>query len=162
MNSPRYATHKRLLCSACKLVGGPIVEFGGGDVSTVLINDLYPGRPKITIENRLEWILHLSHYALWDHTFVFNPDPFFCVEMARDAGVVFVDCDPAHRRADIVRWLAQSNVKIVVVHDTEPDGCPDYNWGDCMSGFKYRLHDTAEKPWTTALSNTIDVTKITL
>jgi len=162
MNSPRYATHQRLLRAACGLANGPIVEFGAGDYSTVLINDLYPGRTKITIENKLEWILHLSHYALWDHTFVFNPDPFFCVEIADNAGVVFVDCDPANRRADIVRRLSQMNVGIVVVHDTEPDSCPEYNWGDFASGYKYQFTDSAEKPWTTALSNTIDVTKITL
>ena len=160
MISPRYATHQRLLKAACALVGGPIVEFGAGDYSTPLINELYPGRPKITIESRLEWILRLAHFSLWDHTFVFNPSPFFCVEMAANAGVVFVDCDPAGDRRKIVEWLAKSEAKLVVVHDTEPDGCPAYDWGNCWSLFKYRLHDNSQTPWTSLLSQTIDITNI--
>jgi hypothetical protein len=80
--------------------------------------------------------------------------------MASNAGVAFVDCDPASDRRKIVEWLAFSNAKIVVVHDTEPDGCPAYDWGDCLSMFKYIFHDNSQTPWTTLLSQTIDITHI--
>jgi hypothetical protein len=72
------------------------------------------------------------------------------------AGVVFIDHHPSERRRiDAIRFKDMAD--IVVVHDTERTGEP-YGNEEIMKHFKYQFTYKATRPWTSLLSNKIDVT----
>ena len=73
--------------------------------------------------------------------------------------VVLVDHAPGERRAeDIERIRWQSS--IIVVHDTEPNGCGNYGYEPVLSKFKYRLNDWPNGGRTAGTSIVSDIVDV--
>lgn len=67
--------------------------------------------------------------------------------------VAFVDHAPAERRGVDIARLAR-HAQVIVVHDTEDHR---YGYGDLLDTFAHRLDYCSHRPWTSLLSNFIDV-----
>lgn len=75
---------------------------------------------------------------------------------ARGIDVALVDHAPGQRRKVEIERLREK-ATFVVVHDTEKDGCGDYQVEDALSSYKFRLDDHPGGAGTTIVSNYIGV-----
>jgi len=159
--NPSYATHIPLLKACCdSFKSGLIVEFGCGDSSTPFLHETYEHMEIITIENRLEWFLRWAHLTSCWHQFLFCYYPQNALRVASGARVAFIDCDPGYTRRPLIEALRWLSVDIIVAHDTHPGCSSEYAWRDIWTSFKYHVHDERAIPRTTAMSDTVDVTRL--
>ena len=151
-----YTTHISTLLVALKATTGLVIEVGGGQSSTPFLHWVCKaGRRKlITYEN---------HPAYFDYAYSFK-SPLHSIRKIENwddmpiekAGVVFIDHHPSERRSiDAIRFKDVAD--LVVIHDTERES-EKYRNSDIWPHFKYKFTFTETRPWTTIVSNTIDVT----
>jgi hypothetical protein len=154
-----FETHRPVLCEAVLRVrSGLILELGAGDGSTPALHEvsLETGRPVITIEHDRAWIERYAHLRSDNHSLVHvdswtdldNP-----VIRSLSYAIAFVDHAPHARRVIDITWLAQ-RAKVVVVHDTESN---EYGYDGIFDLFQYHTTFQGHVPWTSVLSNFIDV-----
>ena len=150
-----YGTHRPLLCEAIMRTTGPILELGMGDSSTPSLHGVAEacGRFVCSYDHDASWVeryvkLRSIHHRI-EHVTSWEECP---IESTRWA-VALVDHAPAARRAVDIARLAE-HADVVVVHDTED---PAYAYDSVFATYKYRLDDRARNPWTTLLSNYVDV-----
>jgi hypothetical protein len=155
--SKEYTTHMPTLLVALKATTGLVIEVGGGQSSTPLLHWMCKlgNRKLITYEN------HPDYYA-YAKKFQSNLHRVRKIENWDDmpiekAGVVFIDHHPSSRRSvDTVRF---KDADIVVIHDTERED-ENYRNSEIWPHFKYRHTYKDARPWTTMVSNKVDVTKL--
>ncbi len=163
-----YGTHLIPLLVAVVNTDGPILEMGSGHNSTPALHALCSatGRYLLTTETDKKWMNQFSYLEqswhqfqyvpVYDDDFEVNPKPHLWDSVGANIhwGVVFVDHRPAERRkVDIARLKGQAD--IIVVHDTE--GAPCYDYESVLKTFKYRYDYKKYSPWTTLVSDSIDV-----
>lgn len=133
-------------------INGLVIECGCGYGSTLLL-DKYCKR-FVSYETNKEWFdklyLDVPYSLLW-------VNDWDDVE-SRECHLLFMDCAPGEIRKHLIKkW--EDNASVIVVHDTEPGAEYVYGMSEVLSSFKYRLDYQPEgKPYTTAVSNYIDVT----
>jgi len=135
---------------------GPVVEFGSGDYSTNFLHCLCGslGRQLITVENDREWAKRYLEDLECDwHSFILEDPRFADVP---DCGVALIDCSPDDIRPTVLN-LHKSRAEILICHDTE---CQEYGWD--FSGFKHVKHCLRLFPFTTACSDTNDLSFLDL
>lgn len=155
-------THQPALIAAVAAARpGPVLEIGAGLYSTPLLHALCAatGRHLTTIDGDPNWIecfnslRSRSHGLLsvdaWDSAIEVT-------DVVADWAVIFIDHAPAERRVVEIDRLA-NRCQLMVVHDSEH---PLYNYEPSFAKFKYRFDYKRLCPWTTILSNTVDVSKI--
>ena len=155
-----YATHLPLLIKSIEATDGPILELGLG-FSTMIIHMMCKttGREIYSFENDLKWLEENKIYASENHKMfkVYNWDEIDIDETKW--GVVLIDHRPAiDRKRQAVRL--QHNADIILLHDSEPEIDRFYGYSRIYKHFPYRYDYTACKPYTTALSKTVDVAKL--
>lgn len=151
-----YTTHISTLLVALQATKGKVIELGGGPSSTPFLHWVCKsaGRKLITYES------HPAYYE-YEHTFTSPLHRIILVKSWDDvvvepASVVFVDHHPSERRrVEAIRFKDVAD--LVVVHDTERTGEP-YGNEEIFKHFKYQYHWKDSRPWTSILSNKIDVT----
>lgn len=151
-----YTTHISTLLVAIQATEGKVIELGGGQSSTPFLHWVCKaGRRKlVTYESS-------QKYYDYEHTFTSPLHRVIKVENWDDVpvepcGVVFVDHHPSGRRSiDAIRFKDAAD--LVVIHDTERDD-ENYRNSDIWPHFKYRFDFTEARPWTTIVSNKINVT----
>lgn len=154
-----YQTHRPVLCEAVlRVPNGLILELGSGEGSTSALHEvcLATGRPVVTLDNDPTWISRFEHFRTSDHAIV-------CVDSWAQLdnpivrrlpyAIAFVDHAPAERRVVDLAWLAD-RAKIVVVHDTEN---PGFAYDSVFQRFRYSVTYRNYVPWTSVLSNFVDV-----
>ena len=152
-----YGTHLPLLLACAGLVDGPILELGCGEYSTFALHEIcrWKERLLVSLEQNPEWL----------ERFLPLQTPWHLVERVDNwAGcqrvdselwkLAFVDHNDGARRYLEIGRLAK--VPLVVVHDTENR---DYIYDLILPKFKYAYTDSRFSPWTTVVSNSIDVGK---
>jgi predicted O-methyltransferase YrrM len=153
-----YATHRPVLLAAVlRIPDGPILELGAGDGSTVALHEVAQatGRLVITCESDRTWferfaqlgvgshaVVHVDSWELLDNV-IFQAIPF---------GVAFIDHAPVERRIIDAEWLAK-RARVVVAHDTNSE---DY-YKRIRGLFKHHATYARQLPWTSVLSNFVDV-----
>lgn len=151
-----YGTHLPWLAACVVNTSGPVVEFGSGDYSTNFLHCLCGslGRELWTIENDCEWVKRYTGdlQCSW-HKFILEDPRLADVP---HCGVALIDCCPDAVRP-IVLNLHADNADILICHDTESQ---EYGWD--FSGFKYAKHCLRLFPFTTACSNTNDLSFLDL
>lgn len=147
-----YDSHKPLLWLMIEL-GHPqnIVELGCGFGSTPMFEKWEElGGVFLSYETNKEWA---DKFPSTNHIENYGDLLFMGI------GLLFVDCAPGELRKELVNDFRNS-AEIIVVHDTEEGAEYVYGMKDCLSKFKYRIDYKPEKaPHTTAVSNSIDITK---
>lgn len=151
-----YTTHISTLLVAIQATEGKVIELGGGQSSTPFLHWVCKAgeRKLISYEN------HPAYYE-YERTF---QGPYHAVRKVEDwddvkvepCGVVFIDHHPSYRRSiDAIRF--KDHADLVVIHDTERDD-ENYRNSDIWPHFKYHFHYKDARPWTSIVSNKIDVT----
>ncbi len=156
----KWATHVPLLVRMFDKTEGDVLEMGTGYYSTPVLAWLceLSGRNLYSYESKMKWYAKVVRKAKPFHKIIFcqNWDE---ADIERHWGLAFIDHGPNKRRQIDIRRLA-NHADIIVIHDTEPECEKDYNYSSIFSLFKYRVDFTKYKPWTSAVSNFIDVSKI--
>lgn len=151
-----WGSHRKLLWNALeatKHLNKLVVEFGCGDNSTPFIKRYCQDENLRfwSYESDQEWAERLgSHYVEdWDG-----------LNMDFEMSVCLIDMAPGGYRKKALKRL--TNCEIIVIHDSETPGwnSSDYQVRPLFKNFKFVKDDIPKEkgsPWTTALSNTIDV-----
>lgn len=153
-----WGNHRELLYAALeatKELKLPVLELGSGPSSTPYLRqwckdekilfDTYETDRKWAVVMNSKWVMSWDAESFWPNRY----------------SVCLLDCAPGEYRKIALMRL---NAEIIILHDSEPKGwnASDYQVRPLFSKFKYvKDHEPKGKgePWTTALSNTIDVTK---
>lgn len=162
-----YSSHRPLLWEALQATKEskfPILEMGAGEGSTPFIREycLYSLRKSIHYDSDKHWAdkMGAKYCPDWNYITWFYGQRY---------SVVLVDESPGEHRKETIQMFASypTHFEILIVHDSEPVGwnASDYKVRPLFSKFKYVKDDVPEEkgaPWTTALSQTIDVSKFSL
>lgn len=153
-----WDSHRPLLweaLEATKHLKLPVLELGCGEGSTPFLRKYCAdeGLKLYSYDYKKEWA---EKYRAVHHNWI----NFF---WGNKYGVALIDESPGeHRKVSLQNVKAE----VIVIHDSEPLGwnMSDYQVRPLFSKFKYVLDYEQPKPleWTTALSNSIDVTKFEL
>jgi len=146
-----YATHLPLLAACVARTDGPVLELGCGLYSTLVLHALCLNRPLLSLESDPEWHSRFSYLDAGTHR----------VMLAGDLGelpdypwsVVLIDQQPAAARAPAISRLRQ-HAELIVVHDTEHRL---YAYEPVLSTFKHRVEWRRYAPWTSVVSDTVDL-----
>lgn len=144
-----------MLMRALAETEGTVVEVGGGVFSTPLLHWIckMQGRRLITYENEPQFVAFSKEFQSTQHSIRLIND-WDEMDFKSKRGVVFIDHHPESRRGlDAIRF--KDSAQIIVMHDTErPE---KYNYGGVWEHFKYVHHWKDCRPWTSVVSNYIDL-----
>jgi hypothetical protein len=158
IDSP-YATHRPALCEAIVRTTGLVLELGMGDSSTPSLHDLASttGRPVYSFDHDPAWVDRFRGFQSANHQIEMVASWDECPIETLLWSVALVDHAPAERRIVDIQRLA-NRAQVLVVHDTED---PLYGYDQIFGSFKYRVDFCDQHPWTTLLSNFVDVSRWT-
>lgn len=147
-------THRPVLCEAILRTTGPILELGMGDNSTPPLHEVSEtGRRVCSYDHDATWTARYSELRSDNHQIKHVMSWDDCpIESTRWA-VALVDHSPNERRTVDITRLAE-HADVVVVHDTQD---ATFGYETVFDAFKYRLDYREDAPWTTLLSNYVDV-----
>lgn len=140
---------------------GDVLEMGMGHFSTPVLKWLceMSGRTLYSYESKIDWYEKVAQEeAKPFHRVIFCSD-WASADIERHWGLAFIDHSPMRKRYVDIKRLA-SHADILVIHDTQPESDQVYNYSTVFPLFKYRLDFTKFTPWTSAVSNSIDVSKM--
>ncbi len=100
-----------------------------------------------------DWDTVPNYPERWD--VIGNVAPHLSTEKEPRWGTVFIDHRPGERRIEEIKRF-EYKADIIVVHDTEQS---EYKYETVFKNFKYRYDYKRYTPYTTLVSNFIDVTK---
>lgn len=150
-----YSTHIPALAAVMQIAPlGPVIELGAGFYSTPLLHALSAARnhDMVTLESNEDYIDRLANFRtnrhLICHVKSWDFAPFFDVG---NYAVAFIDHELNRRKADGERLR---HVPVLVFHDTNNAA---YGLEPLLASFKYRFDYKKLSPWTTVVSDTIDV-----
>jgi hypothetical protein len=151
-----WGSHRKLLWEALEHTKKlPVVELGSGMSSTPFLRQYCQDKNVVfkSYESNREWAKTM------DSTFVESWDDHNL--WGCRYSVCLLDMAPGEYRKIA---LMKINALITVIHDSEPPGwnASNYQVRPLFSKFKYVIDDIPKEkgqPWTSCLSNTVDVTK---
>lgn len=154
-----WATHLPMLVRCVAYHRGPILEMGCGLYSTPVLHAMSHGLqvPLTSIERNPEWGKPFTKYVSPLHDVIIDNTPNKHLQSLLDHGeyfhVALVDHSPAVLRAQAVKMLA-NKCDLIVCHDSEHRL---YDYEDVLSEFEHRVEWREYAPWTTVVSNTMDL-----
>ncbi len=145
------------------LVGGDVCEMGAGFNSTPILHWICQGRKLVTYENNPDFYHFARKYQTYNHR-IKKVNKWSEVDFKRHWGIVFIDHTIGRqpwekglqRGDDAIKFI---NADVLILHDTEPEETEHYHYNIVWPKFKYRKDWTECKPFTSIVSNKIDVTK---
>lgn len=159
---PEWASHIPLLVKIIQRSTGPVLEMGTGLFSTPLLHWMCIDgkRDLVSYENytyyydivkKFETATHKIHLINhWDEADIIENKHW---------GVVFVDHQPDERRMVDIKRLA-NNADFIVIHDTETKMDHVTHFSEIWPLFKWRYNYQRQKPYTSVVSNFIDVLEV--
>ncbi len=162
----KITTHLPVLAVAVACTKGPVLEIGCGYCSTIFLHQACRQmcRPLDSVESDPAWIrrlIHMEHslHRFYDRNLIPDWRIFAAAGVAPSWGkwnLALIDQWPAEDRRVSIEVL-RGSVGAFIVHDTEPEAAEDYGFEPLLANFKYRQDWTYVKPWTTVVSDSIDV-----
>ena len=153
-NVDKYATHQPVLVACMMLTKGPVLELGCGNGSTLLLHGMcgFMKRKLYTFESNEKWMnKFISLRRKWHQ--IIRVYKWLGLAAYQDRwGLVLVDHSIARHRG---RTIDELKADIIVAHDSHRERSCRYT--PRFAKFKYRYDYRKLKPWTTAISNTIDL-----
>ena len=165
---PKYSSYLAPLVKALEKVKGDVLELGTGPYSTVFLHwmCIEQNRSLVSYENnkeyydlakRCETVGSISPAGDVPHS-VFFVENWDDARIEQPWGIVLVDHVPAGRRREEVKRLANL-AQCILIHDSSWKSERHYHYKEIYPLFKYRYDYKKVKPYTTVLSNFIDVAK---
>lgn len=157
----KWGTHLPLLVRMFDKTEGDVLEMGTGNYSTPILIWLceMSGRTLYSYESRASWYEKAKRQPSPFHKVIFC-DNWATADIERHWGLAFIDHSPGRERHTDIKRLANL-ADIIVIHDTEPESEKFFRYrSKVFPLFKYRFDFTKYRPWTSAVSNFIDVSKI--
>lgn len=143
-----WDNHRILLYFALTLTKGKVIEYGSGKGSTPYLRQYCIDNMRLfeTYDFNKEWAAQMNSFYVsdWD-------------SICPNGSVILIDHSPGERRTIDIPRLAD-NFEILVIHDSEP-AADGYDVRKHFKDFNYVVELKTTGAWTTALSNTIDITK---
>lgn len=154
-NYKQMSTHIPTLLLAVQSTAGSVCEVGCGFSSTALLHWLCLGRILVTYESDPDYFKFAKHFQTNTHRIRAIED----IEFDRHWSVVLIDhaCKKPYTRGDDA--LKFINADLIVLHDTEPENQENYGYDKVFPHFKYRYDWKECKPFTSVVSNVVDVTQ---
>lgn len=153
--SKEYTTHISTLLVALQATTGTVIELGGGVSSTPFLHWVCKAsrRKLITYESHPDYYNYCRKFKSPLHS-IRKVDDWNDVAI-EDAGVVFVDLHPSNMRHEMA--IKFKDADLLVIHDTERED-ENYQNSKIWQHFKYRYDWKEARPWTTIVSNKVDLT----
>lgn len=151
---PAHGSHLPVMCAIARSMGGvygDVLEIGAGECSTPVLGYMTGMRSECvltTIEHEQQWIPKPVHPRHTVSTIMHPPSGLTLGDW--NWHVALID-GPSATRAEWVRFLKTPHAPhawqegtadrhgapfwradIIVVHDTEPQSSPSYNWDGCL------------------------------
>lgn len=154
--SKGWSTHNAMLIKTVAESKGKVLEFGAGFFSTPLLHWLCKDLNKklVTLENNIVFFNFARQFRSRLHSvrYIENWDNF---PVNEHWGVILIDHDKPYQRRGTDALKFKGSADFIVLHDTEVEKI--YGYDKIWKYFKYR-HDWKEcRPWTTVVSNFIDL-----
>ena len=146
------ASHVPVLAAVALHTKGPILEFGCGYYSTLLLHEiaLINKRQLVTADQDKRWLNQFLYLQNEWHQFEYVENwAKYAKPLKQKWDVVFIDHRPTKRRNVDIRLLKDS-VEYMVVHDSN---VASYKYEPDFALYKYRYDYTHAEPFTTVLSN---------
>lgn len=164
-----YGSHLPLLTRIMDLSSGSVLELGMGLYSTPLLHVMcaLQNRELISFDSDQKWYKENLKWTSVMHTVApLVTDWDFALRMADEIyshywGVVFIDEKPGSHRRKSLEFFAHK-ADYVIIHDSEPEADRWTGYSKKYGLYKYRFDYTKFRPFTTVLSNFIDVSKLLL
>lgn len=163
-----YATHQAMLARCVVETSGPVMELGTGLYSTPILHAICMGlgRDLVSIDDNAEWLKTSRRHARYDRNprhqwrHVTGGWQSMAIESPRAFGidadrwsVVLVDQTPIPARALSVTRL-RGCADLIVCHDSEHR---IYGYEPVLAPFQFRAERQRGAPWTTVVSDTMDL-----
>lgn len=154
-----YCSHFPVLIKVLQITSGDVLELGTGHYSTSVIHWLCVPHKRFvrSIEFDPKYLQFVEGFTDVYHKIEAVPDwDWDKVDIEKEWDVVLVDHSPAERRKVEIQRLANL-AKYIIVHDSDWRNEKHYHYADIYPLFKYRYDYTVMRPYTTLLSNFIDL-----
>lgn len=156
---PKYCTYIPLLVKALAEVPGDVLEMGTGIVSTHVLHwmCLEQGRQLVSYENN-PYYYKIAKLCEADFHQVLFVEDWDNIKIEYEWAIALVDHAPAGRRRVDIRRLADC-ARVVLIHDSQGRSKHHYHYNEILPLFRFRCVWWKARPYTTALSNFVDVGK---
>lgn len=144
-----------------EMTEGPVLELGLGICSTPLLHWLCidQGRKLVSYENDQHWFDMHKKWVTPDHEIHFIEDWGVIPYEDQRWGLALVDQHPELSRKDSILALSD-DCDIIIAHDTNEKYDFAYKYMSIWDLFTYRYDYKVRSPYTTVVSNFIDVNKL--
>ena len=155
--SIKYGSHLPVLMKIVQITNGPILELGIGLYSTPFLHYscLSNQRKLVSFETDHGWARYFRDCKSDFHE-VHTIDDWDTLDTSGSWDIVFIDHAPDSHRHIEAKRLAKS-ARYIILHDSDPENDTLYQYSTIYPLFKYRFDYTACKPYTTVVSNFIDL-----
>jgi hypothetical protein len=143
------------LVKAVQATDGDVCEVGVGLSSTPLLHWFTLGRRLISYENDPGYLHFARNFQSNNHRIRHLDE----LDYDKHWSVVFIDHSPKKPKTRGDDAMKFTNADLIVLHDTEPNSLEHYGYQQVFDKYKYHYHWQECKPFTSIVSNTIDVTK---
>lgn len=159
--NPGWSSYLPILIKVFQQSKGDVLELGAGVFSTPLLHWLCLDwkRNLVTYENNPEYFELHKKFRSSSHQINFVTDWDY-IDIDRKWGLAFIDHEPSERRkVEAIRLKDKAD--FVVIHDTNPQDEHKYRFiSEVFPHYKYRYDYKRKFPYTTVLSNFVDLKKL--
>jgi len=164
MNIRRHwGSHLPVLIKLMGMTDGPVLEMGMGLYSTPFMHwACFSQKRKIVSYDSDEKYFEMNKdYTDPEFHDVHFVTDWSLTDIERSWDVVLIDHTVERRSVDTMRLA--NHAKYIILHDTNWQQNKHYHYKEqVFPNFKYRFDYTATKPFTSVVSNLIDVTKLVI
>ena len=155
---PAGGSHIPMLTKALALSDGPVLEMGMGPFSSPILHWLCLDKKRelFSYENNPNWFKKNKVFETESHKVTFVEDWDDIDIESSHWGVAFIDHAPNDRRLiDIKKLVNKAN--FIILHDSGEYQDKYYHYNEIYPLFKYRYDYDIQKPYTTVVSNFVDL-----
>jgi len=154
----KYGSHLPILSKLVDKTDGPILELGVGLYSTPYLHwACFSKKRNLTsYENMASWLKYFRDCRTANHTIDVIEDWKKMDYGDKFYDIAFIDHEPFEERIISAKKLA-NNAKYIILHDSDPESDHLNHYSEIYPLFKYRYDYHQAKPFTTVLSNLVDL-----
>ena len=156
---PAWSSFYPILIKIMQITSGDVLELGMGFFSTPLLHWLCfdMGRNLVSYEHHKAYFKMQRHFHKPWHKIYFVED-WDKIDIDKPWSVALIDHNHKRRREE-AKKLANC-AEYILIHDSQPEDDRFYGLLSIYKHFKYRYDYKKDKPWTTVLSNFVNLKEV--